>query len=240
MSILKQIANSNLFFVLIRRTIMPNIKFIKLVAKKTLQTIKTIERNSDITITKVNLPINKFINKAAQQRTDAEDADLVEIYGRYNSSSVEHAFGTIRLRSGYITYAEKAQLVTQSIIDTFNDNKHNKSQIDLLAFMKPKEVVPEVRELLTPAIQSILSTNNNQLKRRVSVIVDEHDKSFMDHDELVDTVENKLEKLLETLDVNHDLNVSELDQNVVTALINRLFRPDEPELDPQEVIFHQK
>ena len=216
---------------------MANTKFIKLVAKKTLQTIKLIERNSDITITKVNLPINKFINKAAQYQTGS---DLVEIYGKYDSSSIEHVFGTIRLRSGYITYAQKAQLVTQTIIDTFNDNPQDKSQINLLAFMKPKEVVPEVRELLTPAIQSILSTNYDQLKRRVSVIVDEHDQSFMDHDELVDTVETKLEKLLETLDVNHDINVSELDQNVVTELINRLFRPDEPELDPKTVIFHQK
>lgn len=237
MSILKQIAISNLFFVLIRRTIMPNTKFIKLVAKKTLQTIKLIERNSDITITKVNLPINKFINKAAQYQTGS---DLVEIYGKYDSSSIEHVFGTIRLRSGYITYAQKAQLVTQTIIDTFNDNPQDKSQINLLAFMKPKEVVPEVRELLTPTIQSILNTNYHQLKRRVSVIVDEHDQSFMDHDELVDTVETKLEELLKILDVNHDINVSELDQNVVTAIINRLFRPDEPELDPKTVIFYQK
>lgn len=216
---------------------MANTKFIKLVAKKTLQTIKLIERNSDITITKVNLPINKFINKAAQYQTGS---DLVEIYGKYDSSSIEHVFGTIRLRSGYITYAQKAQLVTQTIIDTFNDNPQDKSQINLLAFMKPKEVVPEVRELLTPAIQSILSTNYDQLKRHVSVIVDEHDQSFSDHDELVDTVETKLEELLKILDVNHDINVSELNQNVVTALINRLFRPDEPELDPKTIIFHQK
>lgn len=216
---------------------MANTNFIRLVAKKTLQTIKIIEKNNDITITKVNLPINKFINGVTKHQTES---DLVEIYGKYASSSVEHVFATIMLKSGYITYAEKAQLITRTIMDAFNDNTQNKTQIDSLDFVKPKEVVPEVRELLTPAIQSILSANYHQLKRRVSVIVDKHDQSFMDHDELVDTVETKLEELLKILDINHDINVSELDQNVVNDLINRLFRPDEPELDPQAVIFHGK
>lgn len=216
---------------------MANTNFIRLVAKKTLQTIKIIEKNNDITITKVNLPINKFINEVTQHQTDS---DLVEIYGKYASSSVEHVFATIMLKSGYNTYAEKAQLIIHTIIDAFNDNTRNKTQIDSLDFVKSKEVVPEVRELLTPAIQSILSTNYKQLKRHISVIIDEHDQSFMDHDELVDTVETKLEELLKILDVNHDINVSELDQNVVTELINRLFKPDEPELDPKTVIFHQK
>lgn len=187
---------------------MANTNFIRLVAKKTLQTIKIIEKNNDITITKVNLPINKFINEVTQHQTDS---DLVEIYGKYASSSVEHVFATIMLKSGYITYAEKAQLITHTIIDAFNDNTRNKTQIDSLDFVKSKEVVPEVRELLTPAIQSILSTNYKQLKRHISVIIDEHDQSFISHDELVDTVKNKLEKLLETLDINHDINVSELD-----------------------------
>ena len=208
-----------------------NIETVKTIANLTLKLVQKLQTEPTLKITKINLPINTFISNVLN---DISAGTLVEIFGKFDTNSKPEKIAQITIL-GKLWNNNNATVSITDNSDAFETAGIEPMNIDFtlkLDFTELKTIVPEIRELLRPAINNLFMNNKDDKINRIGIATDETGFQFELHDELVETIQKKLFEVFNLLDVNHDINTDELDQDLVKDLIARLERPAEPHLDP--------
>lgn len=209
-----------------------NIEIIKTIAKETITLIKEIENKGNISVSQITLHRTEVFNNALD---NDQTATVLTVAGASKLILDKHELGRIEINNT----AETAELQITS--NPFINENGLKGQIDKhipLAIDNFSEIVPETRELLETAIQSILMVNPDKHIQTISVFNDENfTVPLKTHTEIADDISNHLFQALRLLEINHDINGDELDQDVLQELDERVNRFAEPRLDPVQVDF---
>lgn len=208
-----------------------NIETVKTIANLTLKLVEKLQTEPSLKVTKINLPINNFINDVLN---DISVGTLVEVFGKFDTKPEPERIAQITIR-GKLWNDKNAAVSISDNPDAFETAGADPMNIDFtlrLDFAELKTIVPEIRELLRPAINNLFMNNEDDKINRIGIATDETGFQFELHDDLVETVQKKLFEVFNLLDVNHDINANELNHDLVKDLIVRLERPDEPRLDP--------
>lgn len=212
-----------------------NIETIKTIAKQTVALIKEIENKGNISISQITLHRTEIVNSALD---NDQNATVLTVAGASKLILDKHELGRIEISNT----DETAEL--QIISNPFINENGLKGQIDKhvsLEIDNFSEIVPEIRELLETAIQSILMINPDKHIQTISVFNDENfTVPVKTHAEIVDDISDRLFQALKLLEINHDINGDELDQDVLQELDERVNRFAEPRLDPFKVDFRNE
>lgn len=208
-----------------------NIKTVKTIANLALKLVQKLQTEPTLKITKINLPINTFINFVLN---DIHTAQLVDVFGKFDNEPNTELIATISIEDKEWTN-DMAKIFISSEPFVFDCAEVDPIDVDFnlsLDFQNLKDIVPEIRELLRPAINDLFMNSQDNKINRIGIATDETGFQFELHDELVETIQKKLFEVFNLLDVNHDINADELNHELVKDLIARLERPAEPHLDP--------
>jgi len=208
-----------------------NIKTVKTIANLALKLVQKLQTEPTLKITKINLPINTFINFVLN---DIHMAQLVDVFGKFDNEPNTELIATISIEDKEWTN-DMAKIFISSEPFVFDCAEVDPIDVDFnlsLDFQNLKDIVPEIRELLRPAINDLFMNSQDNKINRIGIATDETGFQFELHDELVETIQKKLFEVFNLLDVNHDINADELNHELVKDLIARLERPAEPHLDP--------
>lgn len=208
-----------------------NIKTVKTIANLALKLVQKLQTEPTLKITKINLPINTFINFVLN---DIHMAQLVDVFGKFDNEPNTELIATISIEDKEWTN-DMAKIFISSEPFVFDCAEVDPINVDFnlsLDFQNLKDIVPEIRELLRPAINDLFMNSQDNKINRIGIATDETGFQFELHDELVETIQKKLFEVFNLLDVNHDINADELNHELVKDLIARLERPAEPHLDP--------
>lgn len=208
-----------------------NIKTVKTIANLALKLVQKLQTEPTLKITKINLPINTFINFVLN---DIHMAQLVDVFGKFDNEPNTELIATISIEDKEWTN-DMAKIFISSEPFVFDCAEVDPIDVDFnlsLDFQNLKDIVPEIRELLRPAINDLFMNSQDNKINRIGIATDETGFQFELHDELVETIQKKLFEVFNLLNVNHDINADELNHELVKDLIARLERPAEPHLDP--------
>lgn len=212
-----------------------NIETIKTIAKETVALIKEIENKGNISVSQITLHRTEVVNSALD---NDQNTTILTVAGASKLILDKHELGRIEISNT----AETAELQITS--NPFINENGLKGQVDKhipLEIDNFNEIVPEIRDLLETAIQSILIIDPDKHIQTISVFSDE---SFTvrskTHAEIVDDISDHLFQALRLLEINHDINGDELDQDVLQELDERVNRFAEPRLDPAQVDFRNE
>lgn len=209
-----------------------NIETIKTIAKQTVALIKEIENKGNISVSQITLHRTEVVNSALD---NDQNATVLTVAGASKLILDKHELGRIE-----ISNTAELQITSNPFI---NENGL-KGQVDKhipLAIDNFSEIVPEIRDLLETAIQSILMINPDKHIQTISVFNDENfTVPVKTHAEIIDDISDHLYQALRILEINHDINGDELDQDVLQELDERVNRFAEPRLDPVQVDFRNE
>ena len=211
-----------------------NIETVKTIANLALKLVQKLQTEPTLKITTSNFPINTFMSNVLN---DISAGTLVEIFGKFDTNSEPERIAQITIL-GKLWNNNNATVSITDNSDAFETAGIEPMNIDFtlkLDFTKLKTIVPEIRELLRPAINDLFMNSQDNKINHIGIVTDKTGFQFELHDELVETIQKKLFEVFNLLDVNHDINADELDQNLVKDLIARLERPAEPRLDPNKL-----
>lgn len=209
-----------------------NIKTIKTIAKETVALIKEIENKGDISVSQITLHRTEIVNSALY---NYQNATVLTVAGASKLILDKHELGRIEISNTDET--TELQITSNPFI---NENGL-KGQVDKYVSLEIdnfSEIVPEIRDLLETAIQSILMVNPDKHIQTISVFNDENfTVPVKTHAEIADDISDHLFQALRLLEINHDINGDELDQDVLQELDERVNRFAEPRLYPFQVDF---
>lgn len=212
-----------------------NIKTIKTIAKETVALIKEIENKGDISVSQITLHRTEIVNSALY---NYQNATVLTVAGASKLILDKHELGRIEISNTDET--TELQITSNPFI---NENGL-KGQVDKYVSLEIdnfSEIVPEIRDLLETAIQSILMVNPDKHIQTISVFNDENfTVPVKTHAEIADDISDHLFQALRLLEINHDINGDELDQDVLQELDERVNRFAEPRLDPIQVDFRNE
>ena len=212
-----------------------NTEIIKTIAKETVALIKAIENKGNISVSQITLHPSEIVDNALN---NDQIATILTVAGASKLILDKHELGRIEISNT----DETAELQITS--NPFINENGLKGQIDKhisLNIINFSEIAPEIRDLLKTAIQSILMINPDKHIQTISVLSDDvFTVRAKTHAETVDDISDHLFQALRLLEINHDINGEELDQDVLQELDERVNRFAEPRLDPAQVDFCNK
>ena len=212
-----------------------NIETIKTIAKETVALIKEIENKGNISVSQITLHRTEIVNSALD---NDQNATVLTVAGASKLILDKHELGRIEISNT----DETAELQITS--NPFINENGSKGQIDKhipLAIDNFSEIVPEIRDLLETAIQSILMINPDKHIQTISVFNDENfTVPLKTHADIADDISDHLFQAFKLLEINHDINGDELDQDVLQELDERVNRFAEPRLYPFQVDFRNE